>query len=305
MNYTLHQLKIFLKVARLKSITKAAKELYLTQPAVSIQLKKFQDQFEIPLTEVIGRQLYLTDFGEEVVGISEKIFEEAEVLKSITGKYKGLLTGRIKISIASTAKYVMPYFLKGFMSKYPDIEINIDVTNKNRVVESLEKNLADFALISVLPDNMLLEKIELMDNYLFLIGPNSKQIEKFEFKKSLLLFREEGSATKKAMMDYLNNIEVSYNKKIELVSNEAIKQSILAGLGYSIMPIIGLKNELLNGELKIISLPQLPIITKWNIVYNKGKKLSPAAHAFIEHINSNKEQVIEEQFSWQKDVLPT
>jgi len=131
MDYTFHQLKIFLTVARLKSITNASKELYLTQPAVSIQLKKFQDQFEMPLTEVIGRQLYLTDFGSEVVGISKKILEEAEALQSITSKYKGLVTGKINISIVSTAKYVMPYFLKGFMEKYPDVEINIDVTNKD------------------------------------------------------------------------------------------------------------------------------------------------------------------------------
>jgi DNA-binding transcriptional LysR family regulator len=304
MNYTLHQSKIFLTVAKLKSITNASKELYLTQPAVSIQLKKFQDQFEIPLTEVIGRQLYLTDFGAEVVGISEKILEEAEALKSITSKYKGLVTGKVNISIVSTAKYVMPYFLKGFMKKYPDIEINIDVTNKKKVFESLKGNLIDFALISVLPDEILLEKIELMDNYLFLIGPQLKDNEKFEFNKSLLLYREEGSATKQAMMDYLKDIDVTYNKKIELVSNEAIKQSILAGLGYSIMPIIGLKNELLNKSLRIIRVPNLPIITNWNLVYNKGKKLSPANLAFIEHINSNKEQIIEEYFSWQKHVLP-
>jgi DNA-binding transcriptional LysR family regulator len=304
MNYTLHQLKIFLKVARLKSITNASKELYLTQPAVSIQLKKFQDQFEIPLTEVIGRQLYVTDFGAEVVGISEKILEEAEVLKSITSKYKGLVTGRINISIVSTAQYVMPYFLKGFMEKYPDVEINIDVTNKKKVLESLKENRTDFALISVLPDDMLLEKIELMKNYLFLIGSQLKDHKKFEFNNSLFLFREEGSATKKVMVDYLNKFEVTYRKKIELVSNEAVKQSILAGLGYSIMPIIGLKNELLNKSLKIISAPNLPIVTNWNLVYNKGKKLNPATLAFIEHINSSKDQIIEEYFSWQKNVLP-
>jgi DNA-binding transcriptional LysR family regulator len=303
MNYTLHQLKIFLTVTRLKSITRASEEMYLTQPAVSIQLKKFQDQFEIPLTEIIGRQLYVTDFGEEVIGISEKILEEAEVLKSITSKYKGLLTGRINISIVSTAKYVMPFFLKGFMSKYPEIEININVTNKSKVVESLKNNETDFSLISILPEEIALEKIELMDNYLFLIGPETGDAEKFEFNKSLFIYREEGSATKKVMMDYLQHIDFSFSKKLELVSNEAIKQSILAGLGYSIMPVIGLKNELLNKSVKIIKVPGLPIITKWNLVYNKGKKLSPASHAFLDYINANKTEIIEEFFNWQKNVV--
>jgi DNA-binding transcriptional LysR family regulator len=190
------------------------------------------------------------------------------------------------------------------MKKYPDIEINIDVTNKKMVMERLEENRTDFALISILPDDMLLEKIELMKNYLFLIGPQLKDDKKFELNNSLFLFREEGSATKKAMVDYLNKIDVTYSKKIELVSNEAVKQSILAGLGYSIMPIIGLKNELLNKSLRIICAPNLPIVTNWNLVYNKGKKLNPATLAFIEHINSSKAQIIEEYFSWQKNVLP-
>jgi DNA-binding transcriptional LysR family regulator len=153
------------------------------------------------------------------------------------------------------------------------------------VLESLTDNLTDFALISMLPNEILLEKIALMDNYLFLIEPPVKDNEKFEFNSPILLHRAEGSATKQAMMDYLIGIDVTY-KKIEFIYNEAIKQSILAGLAYSIMPIIGLKNELLNKSLRIIRVPNLPIITNWNLGYNKGKKLGPANLAFIEHINS-------------------
>ena len=105
------------------------------------------------------------------------------------------------------------------------------------------------------------------------------------------------------MMDFLQKIDFSFSKKLELVSNEAIKQSILAGLGYSIMPVIGLKNELLNNSVKIVKVPGLPIITKWNLVYNQGKKLSPAAHAFLDYIKGSKAEIIEEYFNWQKDVL--
>ncbi len=114
MHYTLHQLKVFAKVCELKSITKASEELHLTQPAVSIQLKKLQDQFDIPLTEVIGRQLYVTEFGEQIVTVCNRLLQEAELIDYTTSQYKGLLTGKVHISSVSTGKYVIPYFLSGF-----------------------------------------------------------------------------------------------------------------------------------------------------------------------------------------------
>ena len=117
MHYTLHQLTIFLKVSNCQSITKAAKELYLTQPAVSIQLKKLQDQFELPLTEVIGRQLYITDFGKEIAIRAQRILNEADGIKYTIDQFKGILTGSIKISVVSTGKYIIPYFLKDFMDR--------------------------------------------------------------------------------------------------------------------------------------------------------------------------------------------
>ena len=166
MHYTLHQLKIFLQIHKHKSITRAAEEMHLTQPAISIQLKKLQDQFEIPLTEVIGRQLYVTDFGERIAEVSNRILDEAEAIKTTMNEYKGLLVGKISISIVSTGKYVMPYFLNEFIKKNEGVEFSIDVTNKTRVLESLSNNETDFSLVSVLPENIPIEKVELMDNKL-------------------------------------------------------------------------------------------------------------------------------------------
>ncbi len=206
MNYTLHQLKIFLKVADIQSITKAAEELHLTQPAISIQLKKLQDQFELPLTEVIGRQLYVTDFGKEIVIRSRRILDEAEGIKYTIDQYKGLLTGKIKISVVSTGKYVIPYFLKDFMDTYPGVEISIDVSNKNKVIEGLHRNESDFSLVSVVPDNLHVVAVELMENQLNLVG-NIEYKDKVKRPKDLekvtLLFREKGSATRNAMESYL------------------------------------------------------------------------------------------------------
>lgn len=301
MHYTLHQLKIFLQIHKHKSITKAAEEMHLTQPAISIQLKKLQDQFEIPLTEVIGRQLYITGFGEKIAEVSNRILNEAEAIKTTMNEYKGLLVGKISISIVSTGKYVIPYFLTDFMKKNEGVDFSIDVTNKVRVIDSLSNNETDFSLVSVLPENIAIEKVELMDNKLYLIGNStsdvSKKLSTTDIEKLPIIFREQGSATRVAMENFLARHQLSVNKRLELVSNEAVKQAVNAGLGYSIMPLIGLRNELKSGEMKIIPTSGLPIITSWNLIYNRDKKLSPAAKAFIKHLNETKDEVIGKYFS--------
>lgn len=170
MNYTLNQLQIFLKVVQTKSVTKAAEELCLTQPAVSIQLRNFQDQFDIPLTEVVGRKIYITEFGKEIALAAEQILEKVYEINYKTQAYKGQLFGPLKISIVSTGKYVMPYFLSGFIKQHPAVELKMDVTNKARVIESMEQNEVDFALVSILPTHMNIEKVDLLQNKLFLIG---------------------------------------------------------------------------------------------------------------------------------------
>lgn len=303
MNYTLHQLNVFLKVAENQSITKAAEELFLTQPAVSIQLKNFQDQFPIPLTEVIGRKLYVTEFGKEIAEAAEKILTETEAINYKTLAFKGVLAGKLKISVVSTGKYVMPYFLSGFMEKHTGVDLIMDVTNKSRVVRSLEKNEVDFALVSVIPEHLKLERVGLMQNKLFLVGNTKKEIpEDFPkeriFQELPMIYREEGSATRNAMENYMKKNNYSTKKKIELTSNEALKQAVTAGLGFSIMPLIGIKNALRNKELQIIPIKDLPIITHWNLVWLSSKKLSPTAMAFLEYIEKEKDQIIQETFDW-------
>ena len=169
MNYTLNQLRIFLKVVQTESVTKASEELYLTQPAVSIQLKNFQDQFDIPLTEVVGRKIYITDFGREIAEAAENIINQVHAINYKTLAYKGQLTGKLKISVVSTGKYVMPYFLSQFMKENAGVELNMDVTNKYKVLESLENNSVDFALVSILPTTQNIQKLDLLKtNYTWL-----------------------------------------------------------------------------------------------------------------------------------------
>lgn len=305
MNYTLHQLRVFLKVAECKSISKAAEQLFLTQPAVSIQMKRLQDQFDIPLTEVIGRQLYITDFGEKIVQKSIRILEEAEGIRTLVNQYKGLISGKIQISSVSTGKYVMPYFLTNFVREHPQVEINMDVTNKTKVVERIQDNSTDFALVSVVPNHLNVHKVELLPNKLFLVGSTryneyeKASISSKKLSELPLIFREEGSATRAAMEAFISNQKVQPKRALELVSNEAVKQAVIAGLGFSVMPLIGLKDEL-NSSMKIIKTKGLPITTNWYLVYNKGKELTPASGALLSYIETNKSQVYESEFKWTK-----
>jgi len=303
MNYTLNQLQIFLKVVQTQSVTKAAEELHLTQPAVSIQLKNFQDQFDIPLTEVVGRKIYITDFGREIGEAAENVVNQVYAINYKTLAYKGQLTGRLKISVVSTGKYVMPYFLADFMKQHDGIELMMDVTNKNKVVESLENNEVDFALVSILPNTLNIEKFDLLQNKLFLVGSAETKLKKAAstkeiFKDLPLIFREKGSGTRQTMENFFERNNISVLKKMELTSNEAVKQSLLAGLGYSIMPLIGIKNELHNNELKIISIKGLPIKTTWSLIWLKGKKHSPVSKSFLAYLKKEKSKIVHDKFSW-------
>lgn len=291
MNYTLRQLQVFVEVVKHESVTRAAESLHMTQPAVSIQLRNFQQQFDIPLTEIVGKKLFVTDYGRAIAEVADNVLQEAEAINYRTKSYQGLLTGKLKISSASTGKYVMPYFLSDFLARHPDIDLVLDVTNKQRVINSLTKNEIDFALVSVLPLGIDINEEQLLENKLYLVG-NTPQYN----PDAPLIFREAGSATRVSMDRYFN--EVTGRKQIELTSNEAVKQAVIAGIGYSIIPLIGIKNELQASVLHVIPSQGLPIVTNWRLVWLKEKKLSPVATAFLQYLRAEKNALIEEHFQW-------
>jgi DNA-binding transcriptional LysR family regulator len=308
MNYTLNQLQIFLKITQTQSVTKAAEELHLTQPAVSIQLKNFQDQFDIALTEVVGRKIHITDFGKEIAESVEGILNQVHTINHKTLKYKGQLAGRLKLSVVSTGKYVMPYFLSAFIKQHPGIELLMDVTNKAQVIESLENNEVDFSLVSVLPTSLNIEKLDLLQNKLFLVGNTEQKFKKSVYGKDIfkdlpLIYREKGSGTRQTMESFIERNNIPVLKKMELTSNEAVKQAVLAGLGYSIMPLIGIKNELHDDDLQIVPVNGLPIKTVWRLIWLKGKKHSPVAASFLNHIKKEKLAIVQNKFDWYERYL--
>jgi len=307
MNYTINQLRIFLKISQTQSITKASEELHLTQPAVSIQLKNFQAQFEIPLTEIIGRKIYITDFGKEIALAAERILNEVYAINYKSHAHKGQLIGNLKISVVSTGKYIMPYFLSGFLKQHESINLQLDVTNKSQVIKSLENNEVDFSLVSVVPPNLNLSKLDLLENRLYLVGNRDKKFKEKLYDRKIfetipLIYREEGSGTRHVMENFILKNKLPVQKKMELTSNEAVKQAVMAGMGYSIMPLIGIKNELTNNELQIIPVKGFPIKSVWNLIWLKEKGFSVVANAYLDYLKSEKQNIIQERFGWYENT---
>lgn len=303
MNYTINQLRIYVKVTQTLNLTKASEELHLTQPAVSIQMKNFQAQFDIPLTEMVGRKIFITDFGKEIALAAERILNEVYAINYKTLAYKGKLSGNLKISVVSTGKYIIPYFLSGFLKQHEGIELQLDVTNKARVIKSLENNEVDFSLVSVMPENLKLDKLDLMQNQLYLVGNKEKKFNKKLYDKKIfetlpLIYREEGSGTRRVMEKFILKNKLPVKKKMELTSNEAVKQAVIAGMGFSIMPLIGIKNELNIGELQIIPVKGFPIKSVWNLIWLKGKGFSMVANSFLNYLKEEKQNIIKEKFDW-------
>lgn len=293
MNYTINQLLVYCKVVETASITKAAEELFMSQPAVSIQLKNFQDQFPLPLTELIGRNIQITEFGYEIADIAERALNELDNLKLKTSEFQGLLSGKLRIISASTGKHIVPNFLSKFLNLHPDIELALDVGNSAIIIDKLKNGKSDFAVNSnSLDDNHFEEEI-LLVNKLYLVGTQENQ---HQIKP--LIYREEGSTTRLLMEKYFSETHPEKRKKLELKSNEAVKQAVIAGLGHSIISLISMKNELANGTLKIIERDDLPIINQWRLIWLKEKKFSPAAKAYLEFVKAEKENIINNSFSW-------
>jgi DNA-binding transcriptional LysR family regulator len=303
MNYTLHQLQVFLKVAELGSVSKAAEAMHLTQPAVSMQLRKLQEQFALPLTEMVGRQLFLTEFGQEIAIAARPILEQVHAINYKTLAYQGQLTGQLRIMSVSTGKYIMPYLLSDFLYRNPGIELQYQVTNKQQVLAALEQNSIDLALVSLVPVHLALEKMELLPNELRLVA-SPLLLERAGtshwqelLQRQPLLFRESGSGTRQLMETWLAGQGWSQPHRFELASNEAVKQAVLAGLGCSVMPVLGIKGELQRGEMVVVEAPGLPLYSQWSLVHARGKRLLPAAAAFLSFLARERETINTRWFS--------
>jgi len=293
---TLHQLKVFEAVARHRSFTRAAEELFLTQPTVSMQVKQLSKAVGLPLFEQVGKQLYLTTAGEELYATCHDIFEKISQFEIVVADLKGLKQGGLRLSTITTAKYVIPRLLGPFCQRYPGIDVSLTVTNHERVLENLAHNRDDLYIVSQTPEDVDVSFHPFLENPLVVLAPRShplageKNIPLQRLADEPFIMREPGSGTRKAVQDLFERNGISVKVKLDLGSNEAIKQAIAGGLGISVLSRHTLALEGLNSQITVLDVEEFPIKRYWYIIYPTGKRLSVVARTFFEYLlNEGKE----------------
>jgi len=287
---TLHQLKVFEATARHGSFTRAAEELFLTQPTVSMQVKQLTKAVGLPLFEQVGKRLYLTDAGRELFSTCQEIFNQLDQLEMKVADMKGMKQGHLRLAVITTTKYFMPRLLGPFCKKYPGIDVSLAVTNHERVIERLANNQDDLYVMSQLPDHIDIKAHPFLENPLVVMAPREhplvkeKNISLKRLTEETFIMREPGSGTRRAFQNLLDAQGLSVRVRLELGSNETIKQAIAGGLGLAVLSRHTLTLEGTTGELAILDVEGFPIHREWYVVYLAGKQLSVVASTFLEYL---------------------
>ncbi len=283
---TLRQFKVFEAVARQLSFSRAATELHLSQPAVSMQVSSLEKIVGLPLTEQVGKKIFLTDAGREVFHVSQGIAAQLSDLQTNLEQLRGLDRGLLNIAVTSTVNAVATDILARFRSKHPKVSIHLDVSNRESVLSQLAANQIDLAIMGQVPDGLGMEATRFMDNPLVVIAPpdhplaGKKRIPVKTLAAESFLVREAGSGTRGAMERFFAERGQDIRTSMEMSSNEAIKQAVQAGLGLGILSLQTLEMELALKRLAVLTIEDFPIMRHWYIVHRDDKRLSPAALAF-------------------------
>jgi DNA-binding transcriptional LysR family regulator len=286
MHFTLRQFRVFEAVADRLSFTQAAKALHLSQPAVSMQVKAIEEQVGLPLFEQLGKQIYLTEAGHEIHHYSRAIRQLLDEAEDVINGLKGAHQGQLTISVASTANYFVPTLLGVFHERFPNITVSLDVTNRETLLQQLSENVVDLVVMGQPPEGADLEAGIFMENPLVIVAPpnhllaKQKNIPFARLEDEVFLTRERGSGTRSAIERFFEQHGVKLNTGMEIASNEAIKQSVQAGLGLGLLSRDTLDMELALKKLVILDVEDFPIVRHWYVMHRKGKRLSTVAAAF-------------------------
>lgn len=290
MHFSLRQLHIFEAVARHLSYTRAAEDLHLTQPAVFTQVKQLEDGIGQPLLERVGKQLHLTAAGREVLATSRETREALEHLEMRLADMQGLKRGRLRVAIVTTAKYLVPRLLGAFCARYPGIEAALTVTNREKLLARLAANEDDLVVLGTPPENLDVVALPIADNPLAVIARNDhplagvKSVTLKRLAEEPFILREPGSGTRLAVERHFAEHGLKLRVRMELGSNEAIKQAIAGGLGVSILSSHTLALEGESGLLQPLNVKGFPLLRQWYVAYPAGKHLSSVAEAFLGHL---------------------
>ncbi|WP_013320535.1 LysR family transcriptional regulator [Gloeothece verrucosa] len=285
---TLHQLRVFEATARHGSFTKAAEELYITQPTVSSQVKQLTKAIGLPLFEQIGKRLYLTEAGNELLKTCQDVFDRLDNFDMKIADLKGTKQGSLRLGVITTTKYFVPRLLGAFCEQYPGIDISLQVTNHQQLHQRMLNNEDDLYILSQIPEDVDLNSQAFLDNPLVVVARKGHPLAKksripiSELNGEPFIMRETGSGTRQAALKLFNQHRVSVKVRLELGSNEAIKQAIAGGLGISVLS----KHTLLSTseDLTILDVQHFPIERSWYVGYLAGKQLSVIARTFLQFL---------------------
>jgi len=305
MNTTFRQLRLFLALAEHRSITAAARACHVTQPTVSMQLKELSDAVGLPLYEQVGKRLYLTEAGEALAETAQAMVDEWAAFGQRIDALRGLTRGRLRVAVVSTAKYFVPRLLGSFCASHPDIDIALEVQNRDGVVARLRENRDDLYIMSMPPEDIDLEKHAFLPNPLVVIGPRSHPLSRpragggpvalANLAGERFILRERGSGTRLACDARFAELGFAPNVRLELGSNEAIKQAVAGGLGLSVLSRHALAAHLEEDQLAILEVAGFPVLSNWWTLYRRGKRLSPVAAVFLEHLEGTAREWLAER----------
>ena len=290
MRITFRQLRLFLALADSGSVSAAAKAMHVTQPTASMQLKEVTQSVGAPLFEFVGKKFYLTDLGKELAVTARTVAQTWDAFEQNLDAVKGLSRGKLKVAVVSTAKYFMPRLVGSFCKQHPKIDISLEILNRDGVVQRLRENLDDLYIMSMPPLDMDLSDEVFMANPIVVIAATSDALSKAKrvtldaLAQRRFIFREKGSGTRMAADQYFRKMRFKPDVRLELGSNEAVKESVAGGLGIGVVSrhaLHGLKKE---HGVSVIELDGFPLPSAWHIVHPASKKLSPLAVAFKQHL---------------------
>lgn len=286
---TFRQLEIFEAIARLGSFTRAAEELHLTQPTVSMQMKKLTDAVNVPLCEQVGKKIYLTEAGRELAQAAREVFAILDRFEMSVAEQRGLKKGRLRLMVITTASYFAPRLLGEFAKRYPGIEVALSVTNRERVLAAITDNLQDLYFLGQPPEGLDVIAQPFMENPLVVVAPpehplaGQRTIPLERLVNEPWLMREAGSGTRKAVERRFAELGLHPQVRMELGANEAIKQAILAGLGISVLSLHSLALHP-PGQFAILDVQGFPIRRQWYAVYPAGRQLTPVTRTFLDFL---------------------
>ena len=288
---TFRQLEIFEAIARHGSFTRAAEELFLTQPTASMQIKKLTDAVGIPLFEQIGKRIHLTDAGKALQLTCRDIFGSLNNFEMLVSDMQGLKQGKLRLAVVTTAKYFAPRLLGPFCKQYPGIDVSLKVSNRERILERLSDNLDDLYILGQPPENLDVEYEPFLDNPLVVLAPGThplaakKNIPLKQIAQEPFIMREPGSGTRMAVERLFHKYNIELNMRMELGSNEAIKQAIVGGLGVSVLSRHTLALDAAMGQLATLDVEHFPIERHWYAVHLKDKQPTIVAKTFLEYLH--------------------